>query len=779
MIAPSRRTVLALVAVLAVAAYFRLWNVVHTFNLIHDFDEGAYAIGARAMLGGYLPYRDFILIHPPLYNILLAGAYQLLGYDFLLGRFLSIACSVGCVAVLYLLGRRLYDSRAGIVAAAFFACSGMVVYLGRRGVQDSLGLLLVLLGVLLALRYLETTNKKHLFFSGLLFGLAVATKYLFLPLVLGVVGATLLCSGPSDAWKGMRRLVEPGFWMRYAAVSLCFFALVLLVRRLALLPLPVPLLDPLYPVPLGLLIVTMVFVLPIPCALALLGIRPRRHWLEREVPLWISGRKLASMLLGAMVGFSVVVAPFFVRAPAEYVQQTFLLHQQRNIAEVPSFLGILRTLPLSDTSLLLTAVPMLCVIPAVVLLLRRSTLTRGDAFVALVLATAFLLCQVFPPMPRYYICVYPMVFLGLSRLVVWPEPATPGRARQVAYVAVCLLFLLSLVSSVDILRRYSPDGVVRGGRLYTPDERVYAETSSYLRTAGARKVYAVNPAFMAMAEGTPGSIRADSLAELFLEGRPPQDMLADLWAEGVDHIVLDPWLTYWGDSWPEARQFADAVRAEARLVRTIDYGSNDHVEIYRLGAEPESLFNGDFVLWDRYLGNSYPAGWQPVIVESGMDSASIGRFYDSGRQGVALTVFESGIVEDDTAGTHAGILQEIAFPEGLLFVEVRCSELTEVVGVGARGPAIHFLDGAGHSLVVGFSDSVAQERSYPCDACDQSLVMQPCRPHEWQFYSLNLRRLWAQTGWPEPSTLRLLFVVSAADDYPGYYEFFVSGVYGD
>lgn len=774
----NRRQLVMLLAVVAGGAYFRLWNVEHTFNVIHDFDEGAYAIGARAILDGSLPYRDFILIHPPLYNLVLSLGYRLLGYDFLIGRYLSVLFSVGCILAVYVLGKRLYHSTAGVVAAGFFACSGLPVYLGRRGVQDSLGLLLLLVGLVFAVQYVSEKTHRSALLAGLFFGFATATKYLFLPVVVGSVVAVLLCAAPGDVWMRARCLASPRFWARYASVSIAFYAFVLLARRLALAPLPIPLLEPLYPSLATAFVVVTVFLVPVPCAFLLMGYRPSPGWLAQELPSWIAGKGALLALLGAVSGFFIVVAPFLLRAPAEYLYQTGFLHQQRNIAEVPSLVGLVRVLPLSDISLFLTSIPVLCAIPVIVVLLHRRGFSRSSAFVAVTLIVALLLCQAFPPMPRYYICIYPLVFLGLAQLV-GTEVHARRRTALFTYGVVCVLFLVSLVSTVDILLRYSPDASVRDGRMYTPDERAYVQVAASLRQMGAQKVYAVNPAFAAMANGTESSIRADSLAELFLMSRPALNVLQDLAAEGVDHIVLDPWLTYWGDSWEETRLFADAVRENARLVSTIRYGSTDHVEIYRLRAEPEPLFNGDFVLWDRNAGVDYPAGWQPVLVDGEGDLASLGQRYHEGRKCVALTVFEDGIAEDDDSGTHAGITQALPFPDGLLFFEVQCSDLTEVVGVGARGPAIHFLDAEGHSLVVAFSDTVSEERLYPCDSCDQMLVMEPCRPYEWEFYSLNLRYLWSKTGWPEPESIRILLVVSAAGEHAGYYEFLVSGVVGD
>ena len=261
----------------AAAAYFRLWNIEHTFNIIHDYDEGVYALGSRAILDGFLPYRDFILIHPPLYNLMLAGGYGLFGYDFMLGRYLSVVLSLGGVALVYALARRLYDASTGIVTAAFFACSGLMVYLGRRGVQDTLGLIPLLAGLLLAAHYVDSRNRKHLLLAGVAFGFALATKYLFLPAVAGALVATLVCLAPGDMWQGVRRLANLRFWALYGGLSISLYALLLLFRRLGLTDAAIPLLEPLYPGAVSVLVVLALFVLPVPVALAIMRTKLRLH----------------------------------------------------------------------------------------------------------------------------------------------------------------------------------------------------------------------------------------------------------------------------------------------------------------------------------------------------------------------------------------------------------------------------------------------------------------------------------------------------------------------
>jgi uncharacterized membrane protein len=79
------RKIWALLLILGLGTYLRLWPI-HLFKWIQDYDEGAYSMGARFISQGYLPYRDFTLVHPPFYDLVLASIYKLFGYNFFYGR---------------------------------------------------------------------------------------------------------------------------------------------------------------------------------------------------------------------------------------------------------------------------------------------------------------------------------------------------------------------------------------------------------------------------------------------------------------------------------------------------------------------------------------------------------------------------------------------------------------------------------------------------------------------------------------------------------------------
>jgi len=195
-----------LLLILAVGAYLRLWHIQHLFKWIYDYDEGAYSIGGRFISQGFLPYRDFPLVHPPLYDLLLSGVYKVFGYNFFYGRYLSVIIFLACVVLAYLIVKRLYNPVAGLVTAALFAVFPGFFLLWYRAVQEPLAILLILLATYLAADYIvDREHKNRLLFSGLCLGLAVTTKFTLIPAVIGfTLGIVILAmEGHWRSWRSV------------------------------------------------------------------------------------------------------------------------------------------------------------------------------------------------------------------------------------------------------------------------------------------------------------------------------------------------------------------------------------------------------------------------------------------------------------------------------------------------------------------------------------------------------------------------------------------------
>jgi 4-amino-4-deoxy-L-arabinose transferase-like glycosyltransferase len=219
------RKIWALLLILGLGTYLRLWPI-HLFKWIQDYDEGAYSMGARFISQGYLPYRDFTLVHPPFYDLVLASIYKLFGYNFFYGRYLSVVLFLACVVLAYLIVKKLYNASAGLVASALFAVFPGLSSLWYRAVQEPLGIFLILLAVLLATDYIM--RREHincLLLSGLCLGLALATKYTFAPAVIAftVAIAVLTMEG---RWRQLRSillgLLSRELWLLIVGIVLGF-----------------------------------------------------------------------------------------------------------------------------------------------------------------------------------------------------------------------------------------------------------------------------------------------------------------------------------------------------------------------------------------------------------------------------------------------------------------------------------------------------------------------------------------------------------------------------
>jgi len=121
----------------------------------------------------------------------------------LVGRGISAVFDTGTVLLIYLLGRRLYNHRTGLLAAIFAAFTVLSIQQAHFCTVDSMFTFFVVLTVLFSARVINNSSRRALWAAvpiGLILGLAIATK-LTAVILLGVIvtAYTLRCfKGPSD-----------------------------------------------------------------------------------------------------------------------------------------------------------------------------------------------------------------------------------------------------------------------------------------------------------------------------------------------------------------------------------------------------------------------------------------------------------------------------------------------------------------------------------------------------------------------------------------------------
>lgn len=180
------RTWLLLTAILALAALLRLWRL----NAVGaNSDEAVYA-GQGASIAGdpdLEPLFPIFRAHPLLFQTLVSLGYHA-GGGLGLARVMSAALGVASVYVTFRLGRLLYGTTAGLLAALFLAAMPYHVLVTRQVLLDGPMTLCATLALYLLARYATTMRAAWLYAAAAAMGLTVLCKETSL-LLLGAVYA--------------------------------------------------------------------------------------------------------------------------------------------------------------------------------------------------------------------------------------------------------------------------------------------------------------------------------------------------------------------------------------------------------------------------------------------------------------------------------------------------------------------------------------------------------------------------------------------------------------
>lgn len=184
------------------------------------------AYGTWTATGGYPPLYAYLLLveYGVFYGLgALAGQFggpmdfarQMLSDPtplYLMGRTTSVLLGTATVLWLYAVGRRLYDGRVGLLAAAFLAFDTVHVYASQVVKNDVLMVFLLVGSFWFAVGILEQGRKRDYALAGLLAGLATAAKYNGVLAVLPIIAAHILQSRARHVPLRKSLLAIP-FWL--------------------------------------------------------------------------------------------------------------------------------------------------------------------------------------------------------------------------------------------------------------------------------------------------------------------------------------------------------------------------------------------------------------------------------------------------------------------------------------------------------------------------------------------------------------------------------------
>jgi 4-amino-4-deoxy-L-arabinose transferase-like glycosyltransferase len=133
--------------------------------------------------------------HPKLRDIFVFWAIKLFGTNAEGFRLASIVFGTLTIPLTGLVARRLTRSdAAALLASLFMTVDAIHIELSRQAIQEVYMPFFLLLGIYLALRYRESNNAVLLIFSGVIFGLGLASKWnVAIPLILTLMLLVYMC----------------------------------------------------------------------------------------------------------------------------------------------------------------------------------------------------------------------------------------------------------------------------------------------------------------------------------------------------------------------------------------------------------------------------------------------------------------------------------------------------------------------------------------------------------------------------------------------------------
>ncbi|MDO8585554.1 MAG: glycosyltransferase family 39 protein [Armatimonadota bacterium] len=227
------RAILPILVIVAAAAALRLWAI--GFGLPYEYrcDEGTIIAVAFKIAKGdpnphFFGYPTLLIYLHTICYLVYYGISRLLGVMhspedmammrlvdptnfYLIGRTITVIAALGTVYVVYLIGRRAWGQRAGLLAAAFLAVAHLHVRDSHYGTTDVPATFLACLAVLFAVRAYQEQSGRLLPFAGILAGLAASVKYPLAISIVPVFAACLLQSKGAAKSSRFLKLVKVGF----------------------------------------------------------------------------------------------------------------------------------------------------------------------------------------------------------------------------------------------------------------------------------------------------------------------------------------------------------------------------------------------------------------------------------------------------------------------------------------------------------------------------------------------------------------------------------------
>ena len=189
----SKGLILVLSSIMVASALLRFWNV---GELGLSGDESVYAAQALILTGDTELSKYFVTISRGTSNFLLHQAmlsivYTIVGFSEFSTRFLSAAFSVGTCALLFFLGRDMYNKWTGLISALLMSINAYSMALARVGLLDSTMTFFFTLSIFMLYKWIKTGVPKWSYILAVTSAASILTKIPSM-IIIPIVITTLL-----------------------------------------------------------------------------------------------------------------------------------------------------------------------------------------------------------------------------------------------------------------------------------------------------------------------------------------------------------------------------------------------------------------------------------------------------------------------------------------------------------------------------------------------------------------------------------------------------------
>ena len=165
--------------IFAVALIFRLIYLNQfqstPFFANHVMDMKYHHDWALALSQGINPI-DGPFFRAPFYPYFLAAIYWLVGESNWIPRLVQVVLGSGSAALVYLIGNRVFNRKAGIIAGLIVATYGPLILYDAQLLIPSLVILLNLMGIFAIIRAFDNPNWRWYSLAGLMLGLSAIAR---------------------------------------------------------------------------------------------------------------------------------------------------------------------------------------------------------------------------------------------------------------------------------------------------------------------------------------------------------------------------------------------------------------------------------------------------------------------------------------------------------------------------------------------------------------------------------------------------------------------------